>query len=406
MYYQYWKRYYKLAESALMRVKKAAQNHLDILGVLLVVINLNKEVVLINRKACETVGYEEEEIIGKNIIDLFVPEDMQSKVKNFLNKLITNQKDHDETIKFYDIILNKKGERRAIEWNAILLRDELGKITGILSLGEDVKERVEMKNMCIQAKTNGNKLHMQKMESIDRLAGGMAHRFNNLLCGILGFSELALLEIPKDHPSRERIELVLGLGEKAAFLINQLLAFSRKQLLTIENININDIVSNMEKILKRIIGENIVLELKPATAIKDIMADQSQIEQVLLNFAVNARDAMPVGGILTIETANVSIKDNNIEQIDGIRHGKYVKLVVSDNGCGMDSNVLENIFEPFYTTKDFEKGTGLGLSTVYGIIKQHNGFIDVSSKINKGTTFNIYLPVADTDVNPSSTTDL
>ncbi len=508
----------KQAESEWICEKEAAQNYLDIAGVLLVVINIDMEVTLINRKASEVIGYEEEEIIGKNIIDCFVAPDMRSETMAFAKELLSKELDYAETIKHNNIILNKKGERRTIEWNSVLLRDDTGKITGILSSGEDVTERIEMQNMLTQAKNEweetfdtindaitihdnnyniirANKtaldllgtslsntkefkcyqiyhgcdsplpdcpcsnalktgetavyqmfepklsrhleikaiprfdkygqtigmvhiardisekvkaeekqhilqnqlMHMQKMESIGRLAGGVAHDFNNLLSGILGFCELALMEIPKDHPSRERIELILGLGEKAASLTNQLLAFSRKQLLVMKNIIINDVVANMAKMLKRIIGEDIVLELKPAKTVKNIMADQNQMEQVLLNLAVNARDAMPNGGILTIETANVSVNDSNVEQTEGIKLGEYIKLVVHDNGSGMDNNVLENIFEPFYTTKDLGKGTGLGLSTVYGIIKQHNGFIDVSSKINEGTTFNIYMPVADTD---------
>lgn len=507
------------AESALMREKETAQNYLDIAGVMIIVVNLDMKITLINRKACEVIEYEEKEIIGKNAIEIFVPENERRKVVNFVKKQLVGIIGVAEAAKTQTSILTKRGEKRVIEWNAAPLRDETGKIAGILTSGEDVTERIEMQNMLIQAKNeweqtfdtindaitihdnnyniiranktaikllgtsfskmgklkcyqlyhgcdsplpecpcynaiktgsiavhkmfepnlnrhleiktiprldNNNQsfgivhivrdisdqmeseekqcvlqnqvLHMQKMESIGRLAGGVAHDFNNLLSGILGFSELALLEIPKDHPSRERIELVLGLGEKAASLTNQLLAFSRKQLLVMKNINLNNVVTDIAKMLKRIIGEDIILELKPAKAVKHVLADQGQMEQVLLNLAVNARDAMTNGGVLSIEISDILINDSNIQQVEGVSQGEYVKIAVRDTGCGMDNKVLENIFEPFFTTKDFGKGTGLGLSTVYGIIKQHNGFIEVLSKINQGTTFNIYLPVAATDI--------
>ncbi|MFH2045969.1 MAG: ATP-binding protein [Pseudomonadota bacterium] len=426
MYYQYWDRYSQLAELALMHIKSSLQNCLDTKEVKLILINLNMEVVLVNRKACEVAGYEEKEIIGKDIIGLFIPDDMRTKVKIFVNKLITDEINNAETTKFQNIVLVKKGERRIVEYNAIPLRDITGKITGILCYGEDVTDQIQTQhNMIEQAKKEleetfdtinekteekqhlqkGQLIQMHKMESIGRLAGGVAHDFNNLLNGILGFSELALLDIPRDHPSRERIKLILGLGEKASSITNQLLAFSSRQLLVINKININELITDMTEMLKLVIGEDILLEIKPAVTVRNIMADKDQIEQVLLNLVANARDAMPNGGILAIETADIVIHESDKRQMKEIKPGEYVKLVVRDNGCGMDSEVLANIFEPFYTTKEFGKGTGLGLSSAYGIIKQHNGYIDVSSKINEGTTFNIYLPVADGEVEKAENKD-
>ncbi|HAR46949.1 MAG: hypothetical protein A2X56_10980 [Nitrospirae bacterium GWC2_57_13] len=237
-------------------------------------------------------------------------------------------------------------------------------------------------------------LQSQKLESVGRLAGGVAHDFNNLLSAILGYSGMALKELPADNLVWRHVKTIEEAGKKGATLIRQLLAFSRKQILRISLVNLNDIVQNLAKMLTVMIGEDVALELKTSTPVRNVMADPGQIEQVLMNLAVNARDAMPCGGRIIIETADVDLDADYARRHEGVTPGSYVLLSVTDTGEGMAKDVQEKIFEPFFTTKEIGKGTGLGLATVYGIIKQHNGHVWFYSEPDKGTTFKIYLPTA------------
>jgi two-component system, cell cycle sensor histidine kinase and response regulator CckA len=241
----------------------------------------------------------------------------------------------------------------------------------------------------------------QKMEAIGILAGGIAHDFNNLLTVIIGNAQLALMDVIKDESLRKEIEEIKKAGDRAASLTRQLLAFSRKQIVRPEILDINELLTDIEKMLGRLIGEDIELLTIPDPELWQVEIDPSQIEQVIMNLAVNARDAMPQGGKLTIETANVELndtyfRDRGVESIPG----HYVVLTVSDTGSGMDKETREHIFEPFFTTKEVGKGTGLGLSTVYGIAKQNNGFVWVYSEPEQGTTFKVYLPEAKKDAGP------
>jgi CheY-like chemotaxis protein/two-component sensor histidine kinase len=230
------------------------------------------------------------------------------------------------------------------------------------------------------------------MEAVGTLAGGIAHDFNNLLTAILGFSEMARAEISQQSPVAERLRVIQEAGEKAAALTRQLLAFSRKQVLEVKVVDIDRIVENLAKILRRTIGEDVQLDIRAAPGAKCVKADAGQLEQVLMNLAVNARDAMPQGGRLTIDTGLVDLDEGYTRDHAGVIPGLYVMLAVSDNGQGMSREVQEKIFEPFYSTKG-DRGTGLGLSTVYGIVRQHGGHINVYSEPLVGTTFKIYLPL-------------
>jgi len=277
-----------------------------------------------------------------------------------------------------------------LEIKALPKKSANNEIIGLVHVVKDItqQKQTEME----QRKLESQLLQIQKMDSIGRLAGGIAHDFNNILSAIIGYSEIALLKLPKDSPVRETIQTVKESGSRAAALTHQLLAFSRKQVLRMEPVCINVVIESMAKMLSRIIGEDITLVINAQSNINSIMADARQIEQVILNLAVNARDAMPEGGSLVIGTEDIELDESYLKVHEEARPGLYVMISVSDTGRGMPPEIMERIFEPFFTTKELGKGTGLGLATVYGIIKQHNGFIYVYSEPDRGTTFKIYLP--------------
>lgn len=235
----------------------------------------------------------------------------------------------------------------------------------------------------------------QKLESVGRLAGGVAHDFNNMLTAINGYSDLILMKMEQHNPFRSSIKEIKKAGERSAYLTQQLLAFSRAQVLKPENLNINHEIKDILSILKRVIGEDISLITVLSNDIKNVKVDPGQLTQVILNLAVNARDAMPHGGKLTIETSNVFLDENYISEHVDVKSGEYVMIAITDTGIGMDLDSQQRIFEPFFTTKETGKGTGLGLATVYGIIKQSNGYILVYSEPQMGTTFKVYFPVVE-----------
>ncbi len=237
--------------------------------------------------------------------------------------------------------------------------------------------------------------HAQKMESVGRLAGGVAHDFNNLLTAIMGYSQLSLREAPPESPISNHLREIQQATERAADLTNQLLAFSRHQVIEPKVIDLNDLVFNLDKMLRRLIGEDIELVTLPTANLEPVKADLGQIEQVLVNLAVNARDSMPKGGKLTIETANVILDTEYLLHNSAASPGRHVMLVVSDTGMGISKEVQDHIFEPFFTTKDVGKGTGLGLATCYGTVQQSGGHIEVCSEPGRGTSFKVYLPVTE-----------
>ena len=240
----------------------------------------------------------------------------------------------------------------------------------------------------------------QKMEAVGRLAGGLAHDFNNLLTVIMGHSQVLLGELPSGNPIRAKIEEMQKAGERAASLIRQLMAFSRKQPLEPKILPLNSVVGNVESMLRRLIGEDIQLVIRPDPFNGHVKADPGQLEQVLMNLVVNARDAMPNGGLLAIETSQTELARTPMHHLHPLPLGQYVKLTVTDTGFGMNADVLAHLFEPFFTTKEEHKGTGLGLSTVFGIVTTCGGGIDVWSQVGHGTTFDLYFP----RVNPQAST--
>jgi two-component system cell cycle sensor histidine kinase/response regulator CckA len=279
-----------------------------------------------------------------------------------------------------------EGNARTYEIHGYPIFNGDGKVVQVIEYTQDITDKKILEHQLRQS---------QKMESVGRLAGGIAHDFNNLLTVVLGYSELALelaeTDFPAGHPIRKHLSIIAEAGSKAATLVRQLLAFSKKQVLEMKTVNMNEIIENLAKILRLVIGEDLILEFNLGTSVRNVKADAGQIEQVLMNLVVNARDAMPCGGKLVIETENAELDEEYAKTHAGVVPGPFVMLAVTDSGVGMSREVQEQIFEPFFTTKG-SRGTGLGLSTVYGIVKQHHGSIYVYSEEKIGTTFKVYLP--------------
>jgi PAS domain S-box-containing protein len=288
-------------------------------------------------------------------------------------------------------VLARDGRVVWFQCEAKMVRREDGQPWFIHGVGFDISEIKQAEEAL--RKSEAHLLQAQKMESIGTLAGGVAHDFNNLLTVILGNTQLALRGLKSDDPLQRRLVEVEKAGNRASALTRQLLAFSRRQHLERKVIQLDETIADVMKMLQRLIGEDIEVYLHPAAKLWTVFADPGQIEQVVMNVAINARDAMPGGGRLLIETHNLTLDDVYCAQHTHTKPGKYVRLMVSDTGCGMDAETRERIFEPFFTTKDVGKGTGLGLAMVYGIVKQHEGSIEVYSEVGQGTVFKIYLPV-------------
>jgi PAS domain S-box-containing protein len=284
----------------------------------------------------------------------------------------------------------KDGTWRVFESTANTIRNSEGKVEKLVIVNRDITDRQHLEEQFRQA---------QKMEAVGRLSGGIAHDFNNLLSVIIGYSESVQEQLPEASSLHRSVGEILKAGERAASLTRQLLAFSRQQVLSPKVLDLNAIVTDMEKMLRRVIGEDIELSTKLDPALGRLKADQSQIEQIVMNLAVNARDAMPHGGKLFVQSENIVMDEDFVRRYSyPVQTGAYVCLTVADTGVGMDALTKARVFEPFFTTKEKGKGTGLGLSTVYGVVKQTGGYIDIESSLGEGTSFKIYLPRVDAAV--------
>jgi two-component system cell cycle sensor histidine kinase/response regulator CckA len=336
----------------------------------------------VNTAAIEHYGFSEDEFRAMTIKDIRPAEEVPTLLEN-LSKA-------DDVIDRVDEWRHQKKDGTIINVEVTsheLIFDEK---RARLVLVNDITKRIQAEEEL--RKTEEQLILSQKLESVGRLAGGIAHDFNNMLTAINGYSELTLRQLREDDPLRPHIEEIKKAGERSADLTRQLLAFSRRQMLQPKVLDINKIVSDTAVMLQRLIGEDISLISVLGSDVAPIEADPGQLSQVILNLVVNARDAMPTGGTITIETKNVYLDEQYAKQHIAVKPGPYVMLSVSDTGTGMDAVTQKQIFEPFFTTKELGKGTGLGLATVYGIVKQSNGNIWVYSEVGKGTAFKIYLP--------------
>ncbi len=348
-----------------------------------VITDVDGNIEYVNPAFEKTTGYTLEEVLGQN------PRVLKSghQDEQFYRELW-------ETITSGNIwkgsFINRKKDGTLYYEDATIfpIKDRNGNIINFAAVKRDVTPERMLEEQVRQA---------QKMEAIGKLAGGVAHDFNNLLTVINGYCELLQTKIKPNQPFYREIELIRRAGERASALTSQLLAFSRRQVIQPEVLNLNRVVAATEKMLRRLIGEDVELITVLEPNLKSVKIDPVQVDQVIMNLAVNARDAMPQGGKLTIETANVHLDEEYTRAHLGARPGDYVMLAISDTGVGMDHEIQKHIFEPFFTTKGKGKGTGLGLSTVYGIVKQNNGFIWVYSEPGKGTTFKIYFPQVEED---------
>jgi PAS domain S-box-containing protein len=346
---------------------------------------LPEQFLEVNDNACRYLGYTREELLRMRIFDIAAPENDPDA------HAVTKRIVAEGQLVWEKTYIAKDGRRIPVEINAHVF--DLDGSPAIISSVRDITERKEAE--LARAKVEEELRQAQKLESVGRLAGGVAHDFNNLLTVINGYSGFLLKRLNDADPLRQFAEAIGNAGERAASLTKQLLAFSRKQVIEPRLLNLNSTITDAIPLLQRLIGEDIALTTRLDSLLGQVMADPDQIHQVLMNLAVNARDAMPDGGRLSVETTNVDLGEDDAATQHDAAPGPYVLMTVADTGHGMDETIRQQVFEPFFTTKEFGKGTGLGLSTVYGIVRQSGGWIDVRSEVGVGTSFKIYLPRID-----------
>ncbi len=377
----------KRAEEEIRRSQQKLQIHFEHTPLAVVEWDLQFRVSAWNPSAEQVFGYSRQEALGQ-YASFIVPAHFRQYVDQVWQSLLTQE----GGVRSTNDNITKDGSVISCEWYNTPLVDESGRVFGVASLVQNVTERVALEERLRQS---------QKMEAVGRLAGGVAHDFNNLLTVILGYSQILAEGVPAGSRLAESTAQIKSAADRASGITRQLLAFSRKAVLSPRVINRNEIMLNLDSLLRRLIGEDIEVLTVPATDLGSVKADPGQIEQVIMNLALNARDAMPHGGKLTLETTNERLDESYARGHQPAEPGRYVMLAVSDTGHGMTLETQARIFEPFYTTKEVGKGTGLGLSMVYGIVKQSGGYIWVYSEPDRGTTFKIYLPRVDQPVEPS-----
>jgi PAS domain S-box-containing protein len=367
-------------QMALVTSERRLTELLEAVRLLAVMLDRDGNMSFCNKYFLRLTGWRAEEISGRNWFDLMVPLEEREKLRAAFSSA---HSDSQAPTHFEGTVLERGGNRRLIEWDNVVLRDPDGKIAGSASIGRDITEYRALQSQFRQS---------QKLESIGRLAGGVAHDFNNLLTVILGYSCHLLEQRDKTDSAYTGLLEIKRAAERGAALTHQLLAFSRRQILQPQLLDLSALVTEVEPMLRRLIGEDIELVTDLDSSLSHVSADAGHIHQVLMNLAANARDAMPHGGKLTITLSNVDVDPTQAARLAEIQPGPYVEMIVADTGIGMTEEIRSRIFEPFFTTKELNKGTGLGLSTVYGIVRQSGGQIVVETEQGKGTAFQIFLP--------------
>lgn len=367
--------YLQASEAKFKKLAREFNSLLDAIPDTIVLLSPDMKVVWASQGAADGIGKKAADLIGQSCYKLWhnrsTPCEVCPSQKSFISGQIEGA-----------VISSPDG--RVWDLRAVPIKNETGRIVSVIDVARDITEHRKLETQL---------RHSQKMESVGTLAGGVAHDFNNILTAIIGYGHLLLMKMDKDDPLKAYVEHILVSAERAAHLTQGLLAFSRKQIINPKPVNLNEIVKKVEKLMQRVISEDIELQTVLAEKDMTILADAAHIEQVLMNLVTNARDAMPDGGLLEIETGIAEIDESYINIYGYGEPGMYALVSVTDIGTGIDKEIQKRIFEPFFTTKEVGKGTGLGLSMAYGIIQQHNGYINCYSEIGKGTTFKIYLPL-------------
>jgi len=370
----------KQAEEELRESERRFSDMLGNLELVSLMLDRGARITYCNDYLLRLTGWQRAEVIGRDWFELFVPPELVGELQGVHSALLADQPaawHHEHEI------VTRSGARRFIRWNNSVLRSASGDVIGTASVGEDITERERLEAQLLQS---------QKLETVGKLAGGIAHEFNSILTAIIGQSELLLGDLPPGSPLAKNATEIRQAAERAATLTRQLLAYGRKQILQPEILDLNSVLAVMGSTLRHLMGRGTDVSIAPAAGLKAVKADAGQIQQVIMNMAMNAADAMPNGGKLTIETANVTLDEAYLSRFPELKPGEYVMLAITDTGAGMSEEVKARVFEPFFTTKGVGQGTGLGLSTCYGIVKQSGGHISVYSEPARGATFKIYLP--------------
>jgi PAS domain S-box-containing protein len=379
----------KKTEEALMYSEKRWRNIIVSIPQIGISLDRQGRIIFANTHFLHLVGWQEQEVIGRDWFAMFIPAHIRQQVRNVF---ITTMRQNDtlEFSTYENEILTRAGEMRVVAWSNTLNRDSHGNIVDVTCLGVDLTGRmqVEEEKKSLQAQLQ----QAQKMDAIGQLAGGVAHDFNNMLGVILGHTEMAMDHVEPSQPLYADLEEIRKAATRSADITRKLLAFARRQTVAPREIDLNETIEGMLKMLRRLIGEDVDLAWLPGSGLWPVKMDPSQVDQILANLCVNARGAIAGVGKITVETGNRIFDEDYCDTHAGFISGDYVRISVSDSGCGMDQETLAHIFEPFFTTKGVGEGTGLGLAMVYGAVKQNNGFINAYSEPGRGTTITLYLP--------------
>ena len=369
--------------------EQKAQNYLDVAGAMMAALNANGEITLINKQACNILNVLEEEALGKNWFDCFLPEEIAEEVKGVFDKLMAG--DIEPVEYFENPVLTSEGRERIIAFHNTVVTNEQGEIEGVFFSGEDI-------TLQKQAETEQERLkeqlrQVQKMDAVGTLAGGIAHDFNNILTAILGYAEFIKNDTPESSQTQDDIDQILKAGYRAKELVGQILAFSRKKEMELLPIHPQVIVKETMKLLRSTTPATVSIIQNISEDCGMIKADLTGVHQILINLFTNAVHAIDQKGEVTVSLQEVNLTAQSLAYKPELSPGAYVRLSISDSGIGMDKGTIDRIFDPFFTTKEVGKGTGMGLSVVYGIIESHGGFIDVKSDPDRGSSFSVFFPI-------------